>query len=731
MQKLLVKILSVLGICLLGIGLCSCKGKETVEENYIYLAETEILPVKTGGENSYVNNYFITDGKFIYNLVEYEMNNDTYEVLSLKNTVYITDLVDGTEKSFVMSELPKNSYLQEMYLRSDGNIGAILNTYDEKTYESTYAIVSFNDKGEMVGNVDITKALNEAGSTYIGTVVIDKDGNLYSANDSLLVLSPNGEMLLNLRSDTWFDSIFKLDDGSVYVATYNRESMNEEVRLVDVKNKKLGDAIKLPMSNCSYYSVGDGKIVLSSDTKTMLYDFNSGESEELWSWLDLDVEGSNISTLAKDKDKYVVIYDDWSEADRVIYKATIRKEIETPENHKEVLTLGCLYSDYQISNAVKMFNKANTKYKIKMVVYYDDGDTEWETAQQNFDMDIASGKLDIVDLSSDESLATKYMSQGALTDLNPYLDNDPDIKREELFDNVLRASEIDGKLPFITHSFSVETMMVNSDYIDVGDSWTLEQFVEARKKYPDKEFISYADKLSILYYCILFGGDDFVDYSNGTCSFDSQEFIDVLNLANSFPSADQITYSDDYDSWEAIQNGDVLVEMITMGDTSSYYLYKTLMGGHISIPGFPSSNGNGNAIMPQSMMGMSSSCKNKDAAWSFLKILLSEEFEKDNGWGTPMIRSLFDKKLDDAVKKEQHSSYGNGNTVVEIKNITSTEAEEIKKIVSESKNLLRYDEKVYDIIEEESGAFFAGSKSANDVATVIQSRVKIYLQEQR
>ena len=41
------------------------------------------------------------------------------------------------------------------------------------------------------------------------------------------------------------------------------------------------------------------------------------------------------------------------------------------------------------------------------------------------------------------------------------------------------------------------------------------------------------------------------------------------------------------------------------------------------------------------------------------------------------------------------------------------------------------DDEIKKIIEEESGAFFAGKKSVNDVANIIQSRVELYISENK
>jgi hypothetical protein len=49
----------------------------------------------------------------------------------------------------------------------------------------------------------------------------------------------------------------------------------------------------------------------------------------------------------------------------------------------------------------------------------------------------------------------------------------------------------------------------------------------------------------------------------------------------------------------------------------------------------------------------------------------------------------------------------------------------------DSHTLYRIDYALYDIIVEEALAYLAGSKTAEDTAAVIQSRVSMYVAEQR
>ena len=49
----------------------------------------------------------------------------------------------------------------------------------------------------------------------------------------------------------------------------------------------------------------------------------------------------------------------------------------------------------------------------------------------------------------------------------------------------------------------------------------------------------------------------------------------------------------------------------------------------------------------------------------------------------------------------------------------------------EKRKLLNYDQSILDIVMSEAQAYFAGQKSADEVARLVQSKVNIYVNEQR
>ena len=63
--------------------------------------------------------------------------------------------------------------------------------------------------------------------------------------------------------------------------------------------------------------------------------------------------------------------------------------------------------------------------------------------------------------------------------------------------------------------------------------------------------------------------------------------------------------------------------------------------------------------------------------------------------------------------------------------ISKDRVDYIRSCIENTDSVYYYDEDIMEIIEEEAGAFFAGQKTAKQVADIIQSRAQIYVNESR
>ena len=74
--------------------------------------------------------------------------------------------------------------------------------------------------------------------------------------------------------------------------------------------------------------------------------------------------------------------------------------------------------------------------------------------------------------------------------------------------------------------------------------------------------------------------------------------------------------------------------------------------------------------------------------------------------------------------------WGDGMTV-EIYAMTQEQADKLLELIENTTKVQDYNSAIYDIVAEQSAAFFAGQKSAEEVAKLVQSKANIFVNEQR
>ena len=78
---------------------------------------------------------------------------------------------------------------------------------------------------------------------------------------------------------------------------------------------------------------------------------------------------------------------------------------------------------------------------------------------------------------------------------------------------------------------------------------------------------------------------------------------------------------------------------------------------------------------------------------------------------------------------EDHIVVNIGGEDIALPRISDSEVDQMYSFLKSLDSSSYYDASVENIISEEAAAYFAGQKSAEDVAGVIQSRVQIYINE--
>ena len=249
----------------------------------------------------------------------------------------------------------------------------------------------------------------------------------------------------------------------------------------------------------------------------------------------------------------------------------------------------------------------------------------------------------------------------------------------------------------------------------------------------------------------------FIDWDTGKCSFDGQDFRELLEFVNSFP--ENFNYNDvdwsqiKYDV-EALNAGDQLLIDSGLYSLDSYGWTLASFGGQdITFVGYPSATGNNNVFRLGDGLCISSTCKDKDGAWSFVRTLFTKEFQEENRWnGLPTNADVFNAIVKDMMTlKYQTDSEGNyvldenGQKIVEPKAsywfeddrtydidvFTQEQIDQVMDLYNKTNLVMTDDQNILGIVKEETAGYFAGQKSLDDTVRLIQNRVSLYVAEQK
>ena len=641
----------------------------------------------------------------------------------------------------------------------DGDLLVLENVYEyskDDDYKDTYLLRKLDENGKEIMRLDLS-SLRETGSEYfyVSAIATDSAGNVYvsAGENGLYVLDGEGNVLFNISTDYWIDSIVSLSNGTVAAMSYG--DMGMELRAVDINSKGWGTKYPLkgyPNTIVAGSAEDEYDFYYSDGMYFYGYKIEESKEEQILNWINSNVNGDYMSgIIILDDGTILCISNDWGMDEKGDYYNSYEfvRLVKTPSSEvaqKTTLTLAVMWLPQELRRAVLEFNKKSATHRIEVKDYSQyNGNTEetWNAGLTTLNTEIISG--DVPDIIVVQDLPMQqYIAKGLLEDLYPYIDNDPDYSRDTLVDIMFRALDNDGKMYQLSSSFSIQSVIGNKDVIGAEKSWTTGEALAILAKAPQGAtiFDRYTTKESVLQQSIAFDYENYVDWNTGKCSFDSEEFIKLLEFANTFPETYDWT-QDEPEMPELVQQGLQLATTFYLSDLQSYQMYRAMFGGNIVFKGYPTDTGDGNVVNFNGGIAMSSKCSDKDAAWEFMRTLFSEKYQMGLYNGFPTNQAAFDKIIARAMEKETYidpetgeekevskGGWGWGSLDVEIFAATQEDIDEIMELIDSTSKLGVYDQSIQDIVMQEALGYFSGQKSAAETASVIQSRISMYVSEQ-
>lgn len=601
----------------------------------------------------------------------------------------------------------------------------------------------------MIGQKDGSVILIVSGDTP-GTLKVDADGNAgqletggelsdIMQNYSGVAVLPDGKMLITYyQSDDW---------SSMYLGTY------------DFAAKKMGEAVKLPGTvannmNGRFMADADGNLLYTTNAGVFRYRVGAENGEQIMSFVNSDLYVTNFDAfLPLEEDQFVGVYSEYDEEyyHRTLYGGIFTKVDPKDIVDKKVLTLAgnWLYGDLQ--KRVVDFNKSSDEYRIVMKDYsqyntYDD----YNAGYTQLNNDIISGNMpDILVVDPYGMSIENYASKGLLADVGEMIAKDGELSKVDFMDNIFEALQINGKLYEVVPSFSVTTYVAKKSLVGDRTSWTMDEAMALMKDMPEGTQL-FGDMVRDGYINNLMSmcGSQFVDVSTGKCNFNSDEFVALMEYAGTLPESMPDDYYDDnyYMSYQSQYREDrtILMYCGIYEFTDLVYSINGNFGEDVSYIGFPSAQkgSSGSVINANTTYTISASSPNQDAAWQFLRYYLTDEYQSSLAWQLPVNRKYLEEMAQKATKKptyededgkvveDEYYTWINDEQVV-IDPLSQEQVKEVLDFISGLDRKAYNDNNVTNIVTEEMGAFYKNQKSARDVASVIQSRVQIYVNENR
>lgn len=638
---------------------------------------------------------------------------------------------------------------------------------DNYVHENNTYICCWDLEGKMIWESPMDYLSNEESWHYIQAFVAQEDGTailLIGGDDcGKIVLDAEGKAS-DLQPAKGLDKFFEnsnatavMPDGRLLVTYYGEDWQDMYVSTYDFNTDIMSEGVLLP-SSLIYNGMGnfsvdaDGDMIFSNNQGVFKYHIGDEAAVQMMSFVNSDLYLNSLNAiLPMDDGRFVGFY---SEYDEENYNSIVRGGVFTkvaPEDipDKEVLVLGGNYIPSDLRKRVVEYNKSSNTHRIVLKDYsqystYDD----YMAAYTQMNSDIISGNMpDILIVDSYNMSLDNYISKGLLADIGALIEKDEELSQTEFMENVFEACKVNGKLYEIIPSFYVQTYIGKKALVGDRTSWTMEEARQTLSTMPEGTSL-FGDMMRGEFFNRVMGmcGNDFIDVSTGKCSFDSAEFISLMEFAKTLPEEQPEDYyeGDWYAAYQSQyrENRTLLASCYISDFQNLVYTINGSFGEEVSFVGFPNASGQGSAISINTSYALAAGSANLDAAWDFMRYYLTDEYQSELSWQLPISKKQFDEQALKATKKPSYED-GEGKLVeydyswwindeeMILDPLTTEQLDTIKAHIASVTKRTYYNEYVLNIITEEMDAFYKGQKSASDVASIIQSRAKLYVNENR
>jgi len=573
----------------------------------------------------------------------------------------------------------------------------------------------------------------------IGLIMIgaDREGRVYLYNKyttsrpasiDLYIIDTAGELVTKIENTFYLRlKMAELNDGRIILLDYN----NQIYELVD-------------------------------DQPVSLYTFHDNSFNDIWAGADnsvflasidkniyiFDVDTKKLTNFGIPADSGII--DLISFSNHKVYALSYGSLVELvniDENsedidNRQVISIA-VYSPEQFFNEWFVdFNMTNKDFKLEITdyqIYNTENDPYGGIMKLN--LEIVTGNIPDIFIWGQLAhwsgfTSTIYSGSGLLADMYEFIDKDSELNRDSFIPSILNSLETtNGTVLELPIEFLVSAVACSSSDISL-EKWTINEFYEELEKHPNAKnvFGSSAIPESLLYMFMINNMDEYVDWTTGTCNFETESFIKLIEFI-----ATQT--NDDPSKFELQRRQIIEGRQFLFGDlvssVSSIQKFKGMFNDEVTFIGYPTSSGRGNSLMISKSISISEYSEHKEICWEIIKHFYTEEFQNANVILFPTnIHSMEDQlahpeKYEESGASIRWHSYDGDVYQVEFYDATPEESAQVRELIWSLDRVYRVEPVILNIITEASMHCFYGNQTASETAKIIQNRISMYLAELR
>lgn len=583
------------------------------------------------------------------------------------------------------------------------------------TYETTRTeIYRLDEQGESQLVASLPQYRTEI---YLSDFSLDRNGNMlfiYPSSEedalegilSLIVMDTDGNIIKTVPlSDEELCSIAEDNEQMSYIC----ECYSGNMIKINQETYELSDE-KFVLPQNDFISDGRGEYSFFYRDDYAVYGYNTedGSSEEIMTFNDYEWPyESDSGELFRSSIIVLSPSEIVSCGGHLLTRCSEERIAQL--NSKKIITVAVSGSSDILKQNVAEFNFENDEYRIFVKDYSkfvnDDEYQVFGKDSENLAADILKGDIPDIILADDMEISSS-IAAGLFTDHKKLMENDSRIK-EGYSERLIEEFTYNGKMYTIPVRYNSVSLFGTGSH----ENWSYDELMKCGES--GEAVYDYLSSPFYLVFRTLFlsYAHDHMDMENGTCDFDNEKFVKLLEFIK------ENSYMEDTDEYIGYENEEFQFVLETVSNYDDFFrIVSYEKDGGIKTPyscGIPSEKGGKRYIIPELCFSVTEKSDSKEAAWEFIRMFFNEDHQN---YSLPALGEFSEYQISDMImyfpeydNKDVIEAYKAYLDMPVISGIMYSRAEEI----------------AYECANE----FMNGSISAEEAAKKIQSKITMYLGE--